>query len=225
MRKFIIFTFFLVLVLITRIFFIEPKHNPSGAMAPTLLAGDYLLVFKWPFGNFGIAGLNFGSAEDFPAHEKINSGDIITFRYPKKPSVVFIKRVVALPGDRLSYHDGKLFINDKPLKTVFDKDNLYIDRVLGVIKVQEFLETNKSRTYRIQKNIIDNSSSQEILKDRIVPDGRIFVLGDNRNLSNDSRHFGFVPVAAVTGKVIWSYFSYDSIKQQVRWDRIGKRVE
>lgn len=225
MKKTAAFVIIVLTVLVVRIFILEPKINPSGAMAPTILAGDYLLVYKWPYGHFRLAGLNFGGARDFIGKDKITRGDIITFRYPEKPSVEFVKRVVGLPGDKLSYSEKKLVVNGEVIRAIYDANADYVDRVLGKLKVKRYSEAINNKSYYIQLTGSKNLPSTEIKKTVTVPDGFYFVLGDNRDLSNDSRHFGFVSAKAITGKVAGVYYSYDKIRKSVRWMRIGLLLE
>lgn len=194
-------------------------------MAPSILAGDYVLVYRWPFGHYKLAGFNFNGIRDNADLSRLVRGDIITFKYPKKPSVEFIKRVIALPGDKITYKAKKLTINGEIIPYTFDKEVNYVDKVLGAQKVKHFSETIANKTYKIQLTATKNSPKTELRKAIMVPAGQYFVLGDNRDLSNDSRHFGFVSAAAITGKVVYIYFSHDQIQQKIRWYRIGMQVK
>jgi len=220
MKKITVFIILVLAILAIRIFVLEPKKNPSGAMAPSILAGDYLLVYRWPFGHYKLAGIK-GRAD----LSSLTRGDVITFKYPKKPAVEFIKRLIGLPGDTITYKDKRLIINGEIIRDVYDKDLNYTDRVLGPLKVKQYRELLKNRSYTIQLIAEKNHPSTELKKTITVPAGQYFVLGDNRDLSNDSRHFGFVAAAAITGKVAYIYFSRDQRKQDIRWQRIGLKIK
>lgn len=225
MKKVAVFVIFIVIILACRIFILEPKKNPSGAMAPSVLAGDYLLVYRWPFGHYKLAGYTFGSIKLQADLSSLVRGDIITFKYPKKPSVEFIKRVVAFPGDKITYKEKKLTINGELVADIFIQETDYADKILGTQKVKYYSENIKNKHYRIQLTATKNHIKTEIPNTVTVPEGQYFVLGDNRDLSNDSRHFGFVSAGAITGKVTYVYFSHDQIKQKIRWQRIGMQVQ
>lgn len=165
-----------------RTFVVQAFKIPSGAMKPTLLIGDHILVNKL-----------------FKTSEQIERGDIIVFPYPPDPRKDFIKRVVGLPGDWLEIRDKQIFVNNNPLK--------------------------ENYTIHTDQNVIPASvRPRDNFGPLKIPKNSLFVLGDNRDASFDSRFWGFVELSNVKGKVTKIYWSWDKEKSRVRWDRVGKTV-
>ena len=192
LKKYNKWYFYLVIVLIstvmihpvtswaTKRFYIQSYRIPSGAMIPTLEIGDHIITNKFIY--------NFSK----PKHE-----DIIIFDFPKEPNKQFIKRVVAIEGDKVEIRSKQLFINDKKIKAdyIVHKDS------------------------KVADNARDNFGPVT------VPDESIFVLGDNRDQSYDSRFWGFVNLEAVNGKAQTIYWSWDKENTAVRWNRIGQLLK
>ncbi len=205
------FPIFLV-VLILRSFIVEPFRIPSGSMMPTLLIGDFILVNKYDYG-IRLPVLNTKIIEN----KTPNRGDIAVFRYPMDPSIPFIKRVVGLPGDKYSYRDKLLTINDEPVERIEIgtyqaegsgkiMDGAILSRVLLEDAEHEIL----SLPYRPSQNI-----------EGVVPQGHYFVLGDNRDNSKDSRYWGFVPDENLVGRAFMIWMNWDSKNGGIGWNRIG----
>ncbi|MDX1694833.1 MAG: signal peptidase I [Ketobacteraceae bacterium] len=184
----------LLVVLVLRSFLLEPFKIPSGSMIPTLQIGDYILVNKFAYG-FRLPVIG---TEIIPVGEP-ERGDIMVFRYPQKPTVNFIKRVVGMPGDEIRYENKRIFIN-------------------GELVEQEYvaqLPPNRP-AYRIYNEIlgdvehkihIDLSRAAGPPQKWMVPEGHYFVMGDNRDHSSDSRVWGFVPESNIVGKAfaVWMH--------------------
>lgn len=206
----------LVVVFLVRSFIFEPFRIPTGSLKPTLQVGDFILVNKFAYGM------------RLPIiHTKIwndgepQRGDILVFRWPPKPSVDFIKRVIGVPGDHISYIDKTLYINGEKIPQTFiqnstdqdDKSNSW-----NVVQKQEDLLGIKHDIYQIPDRLSDD------FKDIVVPKGMYFVMGDNRDDSADSRFFGFMPEGNIVGKAQLIWMSWNSDKYMPRWDRIGKPI-
>jgi len=185
----------LVLALFIRTFVVQAFKIPSGSMEPTLEIGDHILVNKFIYG----VKIPFTSIQLFPL-EKPKRGDVIVFIYPLDPSKDFIKRVVAVEGDTVKMVSRKLYINGVEAP---DAHGVYTEQSAFPGEVQKR----------------DNFGPVA------VPKGALFVLGDNRDRSLDSRFWGFVPLADVRGKAFIIYWSWDSQGTAVRWTRIGRLIQ
>lgn len=206
----------LLLVFLLRAFLFEPFRIPTGSLKPTLAIGDFILVNKYAYG------------VRLPVtHQKIYNtgdpkrGDILVFRWPPKPSVDFIKRVIGLPGDHISYINKELTVNGQKisqinLKTTQDHDEE--GNMWDVEQKQEDFFGIKHDIYQIANRL------GEDFTDIVVPKGMFFVMGDNRDNSADSRFFGFVPEENIVGKASWVWMSWNSDNHSPRWDRIGKKI-
>lgn len=189
----------ILLALFIRTFVIQAFKIPSGSMLPTLMIGDHLLVNKFIYG----VRVPFSGKTLVPIKDP-KSGDIIVFRFPKDRSIDYIKRVVGVPGDKIQIKDKKLFRNDKRV------DDPYAH--FSSTKAQPASESPK-----------DNFGPVT------VPEGKYFVMGDNRDNSSDSRFWGFVEDSDILGKAMIIYWSWDidkpllSIERftSIRWDRLA----
>jgi signal peptidase I len=206
----------LLLVFLLRSFLFEPFRIPSGSLEPTLLTGDFILVNKF---NYGVR---------LPVlHKKIMSfnepkrGDIIVFRWPPNPSVDFIKRVVGIPGDHISYIDKTLYINGNKIPQEFLREATDQDDsgdTWSVVEKQENL-------LGVKHSIFQNAHRpNDDMKDIVVPEGMYFAMGDNRDDSADSRYWGFVPEKNIVGKANVVWMSWNSPDHKIRWERIGKPI-
>ncbi len=204
----------ILIVFILRSFVAEPFRIPSGSMLPTLNVGDFILVNKFTYGiRLPVINAKVVSVSD------PERGDIMVFRFPHDPKLHFVKRVVGLPGDKIEYNAEKLYINGKLMQQKVDGEYEFrngVRRKLSLKKLTEDLDNVKHDI------LIDprRRSSQRMKFD--VPEGQYFVMGDNRNYSNDSRYWGFVPDKNVVGKAFFIWFSWDwSNGGGVNWSRIG----
>jgi signal peptidase I len=188
-----------LLALFIRTFVVQAFKIPSGSMQETLQIGDHILVNKFIYG----IKLPFIQKTLIPIKEPRRE-DIIVFKYPENPKLDFIKRVVGVAGDRVEIRNKKLYVNGK-----------HSDRPYAV-----FMD---GYTIPSVYNKRDNFGPVT------VPDNALFVMGDNRDNSKDSRFWGFVDVSAVKGKAFMIYWSWnknnsDSIFNYVRWNRIGDMI-
>ncbi len=206
----------LLIVFLLRSFLYEPFRIPSGSLKPTLLIGDFILVNKFDYG----IRLPVVHQKIYPGKE-IKHGDIIVFRYPANPSVDFIKRVIGLPGDTISYVNKVLYVNGKQIPQTFEKNTTDHDSdesSWNVVQKQEDLFGIKHAIYQTP----DKSDSD--LTNIVVPPGMYFAMGDNRDDSADSRFWGFVPDTNIIGKASLIWMSWDSeadFLHKIRWNRIG----
>ncbi len=193
----------LFFALLIRAFVVQAFKIPSGSMEPTLLVGDYLLVTKFYYGY----KVPFIKKRIF-AFNKPDRGDIVVFKYPVDPDKDFIKRVVGIEGDEVLIKDKKLFVNGEPL--VIEQAVFRDDAILPK-------ELNPRDNYGPVK----------------VPKDSLFVLGDNRDSSLDSRFWGFVPIENLKGKAFIIYWSFDSqnsypfyrLDKKIRFSRIGNLIK
>lgn len=204
----------LLIVFLLRSFLIEPFRIPTGSLEPSLLIGDFILLNKYDYG------------VRLPVvHKKIMNvgmpqrGDIMVFYWPPNPAYYFIKRVIGLPGDHVSYINKELTINGQKIPQVaLPSSPAFPDSENGAEVREENLFGVKHKIY------IHPERNSRDYQDMIVPSGMYFVMGDNRDLSADSRYFGFVPEENIVGKAIFIWMSWDKDNSTVRWKRIG-RVE
>ena len=203
-------------VLVLRSFIIEPFRIPSGSMMPTLLAGDFILVNKFAYG----VRLPVVDAKIIPVGLP-ERGDVLVFRYPKNPSIDYIKRVVGLPGDKVAYYNKQLFINGEPAT----QTGLGIYDAVGAGVSMAGAEMRSEDLIGIQHNILIDTQRGTVEGEFQVPEGRYFVMGDNRDNSNDSRYWGFVPEENLVGKAFMIWMNWDATAGGVTWSRIGNDIE
>lgn len=204
----------ILIVFVLRSFVAEPFRIPSGSMLPTLNIGDFILVNKFSYGvRLPVINEKVISVSD------PQRGDIMVFRFPHDPKMHFVKRVVGLPGDKIEYKSEKLYINGKLMTQEADGQYDFKSGANRKQSLNKYSEMLENMTHDI---LIDprRSSSQTLKFD--VPADQYFVMGDNRNYSNDSRYWGFVPDKNVVGKAFFIWFSWDwSNGGGVNWSRIG----
>ena len=206
----------ILVVLVLRSFIVEPFRIPSGSMMPTLLAGDFILVNKFSYGLrlpiFGTKIYSIGEPR---------RGDIVVFRYPVDPSVDYIKRVVGLPGDRVRYIDKTLYINDK----LMPQEAVGTYTGVGVGRDMSGAAVHREQLGQVNHEILLESFRRLKEGEFVVPAGHYFVMGDNRDNSNDSRYWGTVPEANLVGKAFFIWMSWDKESRSLNWDRIGSHVK
>jgi len=209
----------LLLVLVFRGFIFEPFRVPSNSMMPTLLTGDFILVNKFDYG-LRLPILN-SKIIDFSKPER---GDVIVFRYPNYEhragysGVDFIKRVVALPGDTISYEKDQLTVNGKTVD--YRKIGSYqgIDSGKAMSGYRHIREKINEANHDILLHPLGNSRE---LSKTTVPEGHYFVMGDNRAHSSDSRFWGYVPESYILGKAIGIWMHWDWNHNTMQLSRIG----
>jgi len=185
----------IILALFIRTFIVQAFKIPSGSMKETLQIGDHILVNKFVYG-VKVPFLRTTIIEV----KKPKRNDIVVFKFPEDPGKDFIKRVIGVAGDVVEHRDKKVYVNNEPVDDIF---GMYTDPHI-------FPGSFQPR---------DNFGPVT------VPPGSLFVMGDNRDHSYDSRWWGFVNLKAVQGKAFMIYWSWDKDNFGVRWDRIGKMLK
>lgn len=205
----------ILIVLLLRSFLVEPFRIPSGSMMPTLLVGDFILVNKFSYGlRLPVLDTKFLDVGE------PQRGDVVVFRYPKDPSIDYIKRVIGTPGDLIGYYDKKLYINGKPMEQAQEGTYQGVGAgvsMSGAKKVHENLHT-------VEHNILIDPTRGSVEGEFRVPEGSYFVMGDNRDNSNDSRYWGVVPEANLVGKAFMIWMSWDGEGEGLGWSRIGNKI-
>ena len=180
-----------IIALFIRTFVVQAFKIPSGSMKPTLQVGDHILVNKFIYG----VKIPYLSTVVLPVKDP-QRGDIVVFKFPVDPRKDFIKRVIALPGDVVEIRDKTILINARRVNHDF-----------GV--------------FSDPRTIAGNLKPRDNLGPITVPKDALFVMGDNRDESFDSRFWGFVPIRDVSGKAFIIYWSWDSDDFNVRWRRLA----
>ena len=217
-----------VLVILFRSFLYQPFNVPSHAMSPTLLDGDYFFAAKFPY---GYTRYSLPFAPNLLSGRILSStperGDVVVFALPKDPTVVYVKRVVGLPGDRVQMKQGLLHLNDVPVKRERVADFAGAD-LCGpgpALPIKRWRETLPNGASHETLDCLENGRYDDT-NVVTVPAGQFFVLGDNRDNSVDSRmpsSVGYVPLDNVIGRVGLIFFSSDGA-EAVRTERIGTMV-
>ena len=190
----------LLLALFIRTFIIQAFKIPSGSMEKTLLIGDHILVSKFAYGIHipnEIPFLDIKLFDDIILSQEVpKRGEIIVFKYPKNESRDFIKRVVGIPGDILEVRRQKVYINNQ----LYEEEHVW------------HTETPQN----------DRFVPRDDFGPVIVPPKHLFMMGDNRENSQDSRFWGFLNINKVKGKALMIYWSWNAVDSWVRFDRFGK---
>ncbi len=202
-------------VLLLRSFLVEPFRIPSGSMMPTLLVGDFILVNKYAYG-IRLPVLN-KKVVDIGEPKR---GDVVVFRFPKDPRVDYIKRVVGVPGDHVVYRNKTLIINDRKVAQI--PEGTYIGKGSGLS--MSGASVRREILGDVEHEILVVPRINGVTADVVVPEGHYFVMGDNRDNSNDSRYWGFVPDQNLVGKAFMIWMNWDPAAGGVAWDRIGTTI-
>lgn len=209
----------ILIVFVLRSFIVEPFKIPSGSMIPTLLVGDFIAVNKFAYG-IRLPIINKKIVETGQPQR----GDVVVFRYPPDPSLDYIKRVVGLPGDRVVWQNKRLTINGEPVATeriddYFDAERMfytprYLEK-LGDIEHAILIEDDApafvphAMPFPQRDKCLYNAEG--VICE--VPEGSYFVMGDNRDNSQDSRVWGFVPDENLVGKAFFVWFNFGDLKR------------
>lgn len=216
----------LLIVLAIRSFWFEPFKIPSGSMIPTLLVGDFIVVNKFAYG-LRLPVLN----NKIVSIGEPERGDIVIFRRPRDPQMsvdsqeglTYVKRLTGMPGDRISYQDHQLTINDVAVP------RSQIGNYLGEAQSLQDSDTNLFEEDLLghkHQTLGKPASDPRINGEWTVPAGHYFMMGDNRDGSSDSRTWGFVPEANLVGRASFIWFHFDlQRKGWVAWSRIGRAVK
>jgi len=217
-------------VFVLRSFLFEPFKIPSGSMIPTLWVGDLILVNKFHYG-VRLPVINLKITDGNP----VERGDVMVFRYPPKPNLDYIKRVIGLPGDEIAYLNKQLTINGQPapktpLPDFFEEDSLrYIKQFEERIPLGDMPEASVT-SMRLHRLLNDADrpafvpgADEFMFKDNCrytvegvtckVPKGHYFMMGDNRDNSLDSRYWGFVPEKNIVGKAFFVWMNFGNLKR------------
>lgn len=207
--------------LLVRHFFLAPYHVPSGSMQPALKPGDFIFVSQVAYGVSAKGSSKWGELQP-------QRGDIVTFFYSAENDTAYVKRVIGIPGDRIEIKKGHLVINGRPLTyTLLKAPRENPNPELFDLYEERFGDL----AWRVifQKN--ENEKLDKSLARLQVPEGQVFLLGDNRDVSDDSRYWGTVPTSQVFGRVSLIWLSLDRQEPwaggqfpSMRWDRILTRV-
>ena len=200
----------LLIVFLLRGFVVEPFRIPSGSMLPSLYIGDFILVNKFSYG-FKLPVIN-KTIIDISQPER---GDIVVFRYPRDPNLDYIKRVIGLPGDHIAYYNKVLYVNSKAV----ERDFVGQYKGPGQTSATEYIEKLQGADHAM---LLLPARPNNLQGEYIVPEDMYFVMGDNRDNSNDSRVWGPVPKANLLGKafMIWMHFS-----DEWHFERIGTIIK
>jgi signal peptidase I len=189
----------LLLALAIRTFVVQAFKIPSGSMLPTLEIGDHILVNKFLYGPRLEIPLTQVSLGQLPAIRKPKPGDVVVFIWPKDRSKDFIKRVIASEGQTIEVRDRQIFIDGKPWD-------------------------DPHATWVAQQRTAGAGGAGDNYGPYTVPKDYVFVMGDNRDQSYDSRFWGPVPIADIKGQALVIYWSWDGPDRWVRWERLGRLV-
>ncbi|MCL4760174.1 MAG: signal peptidase I [Burkholderiales bacterium] len=226
----------LAIVFLLRSFLAEPFRIPSSSMRPTLVVGDYILVNKFSYG----IRLPIVERKVVPIADP-RRGDVVVFRYPVNPSQDFIKRVVAVGGDTVEYRDKQLAVNGQPLPQKPDGSYSYLEG-LRFESTERRIETAQSAAGPTSYTIAVQPQAAPVYPANVrsfpgrencdyndrgfrcrVPAGHYFMMGDNRDASDDSRYWGFVPDDHVRGRAFFIWFNWDDIAS-FAFDRVGSSI-
>jgi len=203
-------------VLLLRSFLVEPFRIPSNSMMPTLLTGDFILVNKYAYG-IRLPVLN-NKVVEMGEPER---GDVVVFRYPKDPSVDYIKRVVGLPGDRVGYYNKIIYINSEPVGQVPAGVYIGVGSGISLSGARE----RQEQLGEVLHDILVMPRTPGLEGEYVVGEDEYFVMGDNRDNSNDSRYWGPVPESNLVGKAFRVWMNWDGANGGVDWDRIGMKIK
>ena len=211
----------ILFVFVLRSFIIEPFHIPSGSMMPGLIAGDFILVKKFSYG-VRLPVINW-KVVDLGGPGR---GDVVVFRFPEDPSVNYIKRAIGLPGDKIVYTNKTLYINGNQVPQYGLEPEMMRESDYRLTQMKKLTENLEGVKYSIY---VDQASAQQTFE-ITVPDNQYFVMGDNRDRSNDSRYWGFVPDKNLVGRAFFIWLSWDRqatdgwFWNRILWGRMGTSI-
>jgi signal peptidase I len=204
-------------VLLIRSFLVEPFTIPSSSMVPTLLIGDFILVNKYAYGVrlpvVHTKVVEVGSPE---------RGDVVVFRPPAHPDKNYVKRLVGLPGDKISYVNDVLYVNGVPMQQTpvgrYFGEGSNSESTGGDLRTERLVDTEHQMLLRGGRGISASGTWE-------IPPGHYFMMGDNRDNSEDSRVWGMVPEENLVGRAFFVWMHWDwKIRGFVSWDRIGMKL-
>lgn len=212
----------ILIVFLIRSFLAEPFRIPSGSMMPNLFNGDFILVNKFSYG-VRLPVVNVKILET----SNPRRGDVVVFRFPGDPSVNYIKRVIGVPGDHVVYKGKRLYINGKLMEQTDPRPYSSVHIADGSGEMRRLTEEVSGNRHDILTEVRADGGYREF---EVIPPGHYFVMGDNRDHSNDSRYWGVVPDQNLVGKAFLIWFSLDTVSQdkmfwqRIIWNRIGDSI-
>ena len=223
------------IALLIRSFIFEPFNIPSGSMKPNLLVGDFIFVSKWSYGYskhslpFSIPLIPNKLLSKYP-----NRGDVVIFKTPVDNRTDYIKRVIGLPGDKIKIVNGDIIINNNTVLRKKIEDFIDVDRIGKKFRIRQY----KEYFYDLEINILDLNDKGLVDNtiEYFVPDDHFFVMGDNRDNSQDSRflnNVGYIPINNLIGKGQYIFFSLENSRffelwkwpKAIRYERIMKKIK
>jgi signal peptidase I len=212
----------ILLALFVRSFIITAYKVPTGSMQPVLKAGDFIFSYRMAYG-FKLPWSQIAWGEKTP-----DRGDVVVFSYANQTNTSYVKRVIGLPGDKIQITGGKLIVNEVPLDYELEHSSsenaFYREDNPNPESFDIYLERDLGNTRRV---IFQKNRSDQDFGPLVIPPGEVFLLGDNRDASDDSRHWGTVPIGQVYGKVLFVWLSLDWQKPWggdrypgIRWERV-----
>lgn len=218
-----------IIAVVIRTFAFEPFRIPSSSMYPTLYIGDYLFVSKYTYGySKHSLPLSLPLIEGRIWQDEVKRGDVIVFKLPNNEKIDFIKRVVGVSGDKIKLIKGRLFINDKMVEREQLEDFVDRDESGKPVRYKQYIEDLGEVKHKIFE--ISDMENLDNYSEVTVPEGHLFVMGDNRDRSDDSRRIvGMVPVENVVGKARFLFFSHNDEgawykvwlwPKMIRWNRL-----
>lgn len=224
-----------VIAMIIRTFWFEPFKIPSGSMYPTLYVGDYLFVSKYTYGY---------SKHSFPWSMPLfegriwtdlpKRGDVVVFKYPRDNKTDFIKRVIGVPGDKIKMVQGRLYINGELIKREQIEDFVLRNDFGSAERYRQYIETLPGGVKHRILEVSDTELNDDFMEVE-VPEDMYFMMGDNRDRSDDSRiNVGFVPINNLVGKARFLFFSHNADEawykpwtwpKKIRWSRLFNKIK
>ncbi|WP_191602519.1 signal peptidase I [Marinomonas algicola] len=194
-------SYFVIIAVIfgLRSFVVEPFQIPSGSMLPTLEIGDFILVNKFDYG----VRLPVLNTELIPTTSPAR-GDVVVFKYPLQPNLNYIKRLIGLPGDVVSYHNKRLMINGKQVD-----ESLLAELNTSLNPSKEPVSLHEETVGGVNHELYKSYRNNPLVGDWVVPAGHYFVMGDNRDNSSDSRVWGFVPEENLKGRAFYVWLHWN----------------
>jgi signal peptidase I len=208
----------ILIVFLLRSFLFEPFKIPSGSMIPTLMVGDLILVNKFHYG-VRLPVIN----KKIIANHEPKRGDVMVFRYPPDPRLDYIKRVVGLPGDQITYAQQKLSVNGQPVPVTslgeyYDEDSLRYapqwSEKLGAVEHKILVNPRLQSAYGGGDKSFPHHQNCRYSVEGVtctVPAGHYFMMGDNRDNSQDSRYWGFVPDENIVGRAFFVWMNFGNL--------------